>query len=129
MKRPCHFTRRISEIAVHDIAAIRRDRDGWVAALARRPAYAESAGALADDESRTETLGGGGGVWNDGLRGGRKGVRLAVFLSPQRPGASEPRNPKFHARSPPRGVRQHQIPTATAGTRRFCVWNRTTAQV
>jgi seryl-tRNA synthetase len=34
---------------VHDIAAIRRDRDAWVAALARRPAYAESAGALADD--------------------------------------------------------------------------------
>jgi seryl-tRNA synthetase len=34
---------------VHDIAAIRRDRDAWVAALARRPAYAESASALADD--------------------------------------------------------------------------------
>jgi seryl-tRNA synthetase len=34
---------------MHDIAAIRRDRDAWVAALARRPAYAESAGALADD--------------------------------------------------------------------------------
>src|SRR5947199_4238917 len=43
------FTRRISEIAVHDIAAIRRDRDAWVTALARRPAYAENAGALADD--------------------------------------------------------------------------------
>ncbi|HEY1637642.1 MAG TPA: hypothetical protein VGF62_03885, partial [Rhizomicrobium sp.] len=38
-----------SEILVHDIAAIRRDRDAWVAALARRPAYAENAGALADD--------------------------------------------------------------------------------
>ena len=34
---------------MHDIAAIRRDRDAWVAALARRPAYAESASALADD--------------------------------------------------------------------------------
>jgi seryl-tRNA synthetase len=34
---------------VHDIAAIRRDRDAWVAALARRPAYTESAGVLADD--------------------------------------------------------------------------------
>lgn len=34
---------------MHDIAAIRKDRDAWVAALARRPAYAESAGALADD--------------------------------------------------------------------------------
>jgi seryl-tRNA synthetase len=34
---------------VHDIAAIRRDRDAWVAALARRPAYAESASAIADD--------------------------------------------------------------------------------
>ncbi|HEX3652864.1 MAG TPA: serine--tRNA ligase [Rhizomicrobium sp.] len=34
---------------MHDIAFIRRDRDAWVAALARRPAYAESAGALADD--------------------------------------------------------------------------------
>ena len=34
---------------MHDIAAIRRDRDAWVAALARRPAYTESAGVLADD--------------------------------------------------------------------------------
>ncbi len=34
---------------MHDIAAIRRDRDAWVAALARRPAYAETAPALADD--------------------------------------------------------------------------------
>jgi seryl-tRNA synthetase len=34
---------------VHEIAAIRRDRDAWVAALARRPAYAESASVLADD--------------------------------------------------------------------------------
>jgi seryl-tRNA synthetase len=34
---------------VHDIAFIRRDRDAWVAALARRPGYTESAGALADD--------------------------------------------------------------------------------
>jgi seryl-tRNA synthetase len=34
---------------VHDIAAIRRERDAWVAALARRPDYADSAGAIADD--------------------------------------------------------------------------------
>ena len=34
---------------MHDIAAIRKDRDAWVAALKRRPAYAESAAALADD--------------------------------------------------------------------------------
>ncbi len=34
---------------MHDIAVIRKDRDAWVAALARRPVYAESAGALADD--------------------------------------------------------------------------------
>ena len=34
---------------MHDIAAIRKDRDSWVAALARRPAYAESAGTLADE--------------------------------------------------------------------------------
>jgi seryl-tRNA synthetase len=34
---------------VHDIAFIRRDRDAWVAALARRPAYAETASSLADD--------------------------------------------------------------------------------
>jgi len=34
---------------VHDIAAIRRDRDAWVAALKRRPAYAEDASRLADD--------------------------------------------------------------------------------
>ena len=34
---------------MHDIAAIRRDRDGFVAALRRRPDYADSAPALADD--------------------------------------------------------------------------------
>ena len=34
---------------MHDIAAIRRDRDAWVAALKRRPAYTESAAGLADD--------------------------------------------------------------------------------
>jgi seryl-tRNA synthetase len=34
---------------VHDIAAIRRDRDAFVAALSRRPDYADSAPALADD--------------------------------------------------------------------------------
>ncbi|HUJ47492.1 MAG TPA: serine--tRNA ligase [Rhizomicrobium sp.] len=34
---------------MHDIAAIRRDRDAWVAALKRRPAYAEDASRLADD--------------------------------------------------------------------------------
>ncbi|HEY4115340.1 MAG TPA: serine--tRNA ligase [Rhizomicrobium sp.] len=34
---------------MHDIAAIRKDRDAWVAALARRPAYAAEAGRLADD--------------------------------------------------------------------------------
>jgi len=34
---------------VHDIAAIRRDPAAWVATLARQPAYAETAGALADD--------------------------------------------------------------------------------
>jgi seryl-tRNA synthetase len=33
---------------VHDIAAIRRDRDGFVAALRRRPDYAESAANVAD---------------------------------------------------------------------------------
>jgi len=43
------FTARALEAAVHDIAAIRKDRDAWVAALARRPAYAETAGAIADD--------------------------------------------------------------------------------
>jgi len=34
---------------VHDIAAIRRDRDAWVAALKRRPAYADSAATVADE--------------------------------------------------------------------------------
>jgi len=34
---------------VHDIAAIRRDRDAWVAALKHRPAYTGEAGRLADD--------------------------------------------------------------------------------
>ena len=34
---------------MHDLAAIRRDRDAWAAALARRPAYAATAGGLADD--------------------------------------------------------------------------------
>jgi seryl-tRNA synthetase len=34
---------------VHDIAAIRKDRDAWVAALKRRPVYAGNATALADD--------------------------------------------------------------------------------
>ena len=33
---------------MHDIAAIRRDRDGFVAALRRRPDYAESAANVAD---------------------------------------------------------------------------------
>jgi seryl-tRNA synthetase len=35
--------------AVHDIAAIRRDRDAFVAALKRRPDYAASADSVADD--------------------------------------------------------------------------------
>jgi seryl-tRNA synthetase len=35
--------------AVHDIAAIRKDRDAWVASLARRPAYAGEAARLAGD--------------------------------------------------------------------------------
>jgi seryl-tRNA synthetase len=34
---------------MHDIKAIREDRDGWVKALSRRPAYAEIASFLADD--------------------------------------------------------------------------------
>src|ERR1700748_3887068 len=34
---------------MHDIKAIRDDRDAWVAALSRRPAYAQEAGKLADD--------------------------------------------------------------------------------
>ena len=34
---------------MHDIKAIRDNRDAWVAALSRRPAYRESAGALADE--------------------------------------------------------------------------------
>jgi len=34
---------------MHDIKAIRDDRDGFVRALARRPAYAASAGAVADE--------------------------------------------------------------------------------
>ena len=34
---------------MHDIAAIRKDRDAWVAALARRPDYAGSADVVADD--------------------------------------------------------------------------------
>jgi seryl-tRNA synthetase len=34
---------------MHDIKAIREDRDAWVAALSRRPAYAQEAGKLADD--------------------------------------------------------------------------------
>jgi seryl-tRNA synthetase len=34
---------------VHDIAAIRRDRDAWIAALKRRPDYAESAAGVADE--------------------------------------------------------------------------------
>jgi seryl-tRNA synthetase len=34
---------------MHDIKAIRDDRDGFVKALARRPAYAASAGAVADE--------------------------------------------------------------------------------
>jgi seryl-tRNA synthetase len=35
--------------AVHDIAAIRRDRDSWIAALKRRPDYAESAAGVANE--------------------------------------------------------------------------------
>ena len=34
---------------MHDIKAIREDRDAFVKALARRPAYAQSAGAVADE--------------------------------------------------------------------------------
>ncbi|HEY8698596.1 MAG TPA: serine--tRNA ligase [Rhizomicrobium sp.] len=34
---------------MHDIAAIRRDRDAWIAALKRRPDYAESAAGVADE--------------------------------------------------------------------------------
>ncbi|MGN6148181.1 MAG: serine--tRNA ligase [Rhizomicrobium sp.] len=34
---------------MHDIKAIRDDKDGWVKALSRRPAYAEIASFLADD--------------------------------------------------------------------------------
>src|SRR6201986_5222843 len=34
---------------MHDIKAIRDDRDAWVAALSRRPAYRHEAGKLADD--------------------------------------------------------------------------------
>lgn len=34
---------------MHDIKAIRDDKDGWVKALSRRPAYAEVASFLADD--------------------------------------------------------------------------------
>ena len=34
---------------MHDIKAIRDDRDSWVKALSRRPAYAEIASHLADD--------------------------------------------------------------------------------
>jgi seryl-tRNA synthetase len=34
---------------MHDIKAIREDRDAWVAALSRRPAYAQEAGKLADE--------------------------------------------------------------------------------
>jgi seryl-tRNA synthetase len=34
---------------MHDIKAIRDDRDAWVAALSRRPAYRDEAGKLADD--------------------------------------------------------------------------------
>src|SRR6478736_4496081 len=37
------------ETPVHDIAAIRKDKDAWVAALKRRPAYADSAELLAND--------------------------------------------------------------------------------
>jgi seryl-tRNA synthetase len=33
---------------VHDIAAIRKDKEAWVTALKRRPAYADSAGLLAN---------------------------------------------------------------------------------
>src|SRR6201985_2664234 len=34
---------------MHDIKAIRDDRDAWVAGLSRRPAYKDEAGKLADD--------------------------------------------------------------------------------
>ncbi len=34
---------------MHDIKAIRDDKDAWVAALSRRPAYAAEAAKLADE--------------------------------------------------------------------------------
>jgi seryl-tRNA synthetase len=46
---PCHYRGIRGFTAMHDIRAIRDDKDAWVKALSRRPAYATEAARLADE--------------------------------------------------------------------------------
>jgi len=46
---PCHYRCDQGFTAMHDIKAIRDDKDAWVKALSRRPAYATEAAKLGDE--------------------------------------------------------------------------------